>query len=193
MKHAMAAMMLALIPACSGSNFKGTSSNGSTPPAVTADAGAKELKEEPKEEDSEYKQCLLAVGGDVQSIVAVSHGDVDLSKLTPNSVLYLNVQGQAKIDLTSSEIASLKGICIAAAGQAVLTLDLNSTVSALYYYARGSASTTLNFRDQGTLAKLQTDVSGGSRLSLSGGSLSCETLKLQRAGSSQIECNGASL
>jgi hypothetical protein len=193
MKHAMAVLMLALIHACSGSNFKGASSNASTPPVATSDAGVKELKQEPKEESSEYKQCLLAVGGDVQSIVAVSHGDVDLSKLTPNSILYLNVQGQAKIDLTSSEIASLKGICIAAAGQAVLTLDLNSTVSALYYYARGTAATTLNFRDQGTLAKLQTDVSGGSRLSLLGETLACDDLKLQKNGSSQVECNGLAL
>lgn len=193
MKHAMAALVIAFLPACSGSSFKGGSSNGLTPPApAAADAGAKELTET-KEADSEYKQCLLAVGGDIQSVVAVSHGDVDVSKLTPNSVLYLTVQGQAKIDITSSELASLKGICISAAGQAALTLDLNSTVNALYYYARGTATTTLNFRDKGTLTKLQTDVSGGSRLSLQGETLACDALKLQKNGSSQVECNGASL
>ena len=194
MKQALAVLVLALLPACSGSNFKSGSPNGLTPPAPAAsDAGAKELTETKAEEDSEYKQCLLAVGGDIQSVVAVSHGDVDVSKLTPNSVLYLTVQGQAKIDITSSELASLKGICISAAGQAALTLDLNSTVSALYYYARGTATTTLNFRDKGTLAKLQTDVSGGSRLSLQGGTLACDALKLQKNGSSQVECNGAAL
>jgi hypothetical protein len=193
MKHAMAALLMILLPACSGSNFKGGSPNGLTPPPATSDAGAKELTESKEESDSEYKQCLLAVGGDIQSVVAVSHGDVDVSKLTPNSVLYLTVQGQAKIDITSSELASLKGICISAAGQAVVTLDLNSTVSALYYYARGNASTSLNFRDKGTLAKLQTDVSGGSRLSLQGETLACDALKLQKNGSSQVDCNGAAL
>jgi hypothetical protein len=192
MKHAMAALLFALVSACTGSSFKGASPEGATPPAVTSNAEPKGLQET-KEEDSEYKQCLLAVGGDVQSIVAVSHGDVDLSKLTPNSVLYLNVQGQAQIDLTSSEIASLKGICIAAAGQAAVTLDLNTTVTALYYYARGNASATLNFREQGTLTKLQTDVSGGSRLSLSGETLACDALKLQKSGSSQVQCNGSAL
>jgi hypothetical protein len=186
MKHALLACSIVLVSACSGSAFKGSSSSATTPPPAEAEAVAKEVKET-KEEDSEYKQCLLAVGGDAQSIVAVSHGDVDLGKLTPNSVLYLNVQGQAQIDLTASEISSLKGICISAAGQAILTLDLNSTITALYYYARGSAATTLNFRDKGTLTKLQTDVSGGSRLSLSG------ELKLQKSGSSQVECNGSSL
>jgi hypothetical protein len=177
------------IPACSGSSFKGGSPNGLTPPApAAADAVGKELTET-KEADSELKRCLLAVGGDIQSVVAVSHGDVDVSKLTPDSVLYLSVPGQAKIDITSSELASLKGICISAAGQAVL----NSTVNALYYYARGTATTTLNFRDKGTLTKLQTDVSGGSRLSLQGETLACDALKLQKNGSSQVECNGAAL
>jgi hypothetical protein len=192
--HALAILPLALLIACNDSGFKGKSSIAET--TAPAEVAPKEIKKEAdaKEEDSgDYKQCLLAVGGDVTSVVSVSHGDVDVSKLTPNSVLYLNVQGQAKIDLTASEISSLKGVCISAAGQAALTLDLNATVSALYYYGRGEATTTLNFREQGTLAKLQTDLAGGSRLSLSGEKLACDALKLQKAGSAKVDCNGASL
>jgi hypothetical protein len=192
-RHALAVLSIVLVTACSESGFKGKSSITETPAAAPAPKESGNVEATKEEDSGDYKQCLLAVGGDIQSVVSVSQGDVDVSQLTPNSVLYLKVQGQAKIDLTAAEISTLKGVCIEAAGQAALSLDLNATVSALYYYGRGEAITTLNFRDQGTLAKLQTDLAGASRLSLSGQNLSCDALKLDKAGSAKVDCNGAAL
>ncbi|WP_141733363.1 hypothetical protein [Oligoflexus tunisiensis] len=209
MKNAVACLLCFLLMACSNSNFSGRSesdspSNGDAKSETAPAATPQENKADPEAlptvesqpiatDSAEYKECLLAVGGDAQSVVTVTQGDVDLSQLTPNSILYLVVRGQAKIDLTAQEITTLKGVCIDAAGQAELTLDLNATVSALFYYARGDASTSLNFKETGSLLKLLTDVSGQSRLSLSGQKLVCGALQFQKAGASTVECNGVKL
>lgn len=146
-----------------------------------------------EEEDNEYKECLLAVDGDLQSIVSISQGNVDLSQVTPNSVLLLEVQGQAEIDLSAADFASLKGICIFAAGNAQIRLALNAIVATLYYYARGTASATLDFEQLGTLNHLLTDVSGASRLTLTGEQLDCAKISNAQNGAATVLCNGESI
>lgn len=147
----------------------------------------------PATEQVDGKLCLAAARGEVSSVVSLSQGDLYLSKITPNSILLLQAQGQANIDLSVQEISTLKGICIFATGEAVITLDLNATVSSMFFYGRGSATTTLDFKTTGTLAKLETDLSGQSQLNLSGQSLKCDELELVQDGYSKVQCNGQGL
>jgi predicted nucleic acid-binding Zn-ribbon protein len=187
-----------ILSSCSNSQFSAQSENSS--PAETVDAIPAKVDQQPEPENdsddtgaAELKECLLAVGGDLQSVVSISQGDVDLSQITPDSVLYLQVQGQANIDLAEEDIAQLKGVCIEATGIAEIRLDLNAVVTAMYYYARGGASASLNFRDTGQLDQLTTNVSGASSLALSGNQLVCDDIVINNGGASIVECNGASL
>ncbi|WP_141733953.1 hypothetical protein [Oligoflexus tunisiensis] len=176
--------------ACDSSDFKGSASTAATaaPPAETIDAAPAA-----PEQELESKECLLATNGDNKTTVSISHGNVDLSKITPDSVLLLEVQGQAQIDLSALQISSLKGICIYAGGGANIQLDLNTTVLSMFYRSRGNSKSKLDFGTAGTLAKLETDVSGGSQLQLTGEKLACDSLSLPYGGSSKITCNGAAL
>ncbi|MDQ3234459.1 MAG: hypothetical protein M3Q07_21870 [Pseudobdellovibrionaceae bacterium] len=193
MKRLWLVPALVLFVACDNSKFSGAQVSDASPPAPTPSENVKAPSIEAKEEDTDYKECLLATGGDATSIISVSQGNIDVSKLTPNSVLLLEVQGQALIDLSAVQITSLKGICIFAAGGAKIDLDLTTTVLAMYYHARGNSVTNMNFGGTGSLAKLETDVSGGSQLTLEGQQLTCSALKLPQSGSSRITCNGADL
>jgi len=192
MKHIVLMVCLCFFYACDNSEFSGTPATSSAP-AYQSEEQVAATETFTEVEDLENKECLLATNGDAKSVVSISQGNVDLSKITPNSVLLLEVQGQAQIDLTSAQISSLKGICIFSAGGASIQLDLNATVLAMYYYSRGNSVSKLNFGSTGTLAKLATDVSGGSQLELTGQKLACDTLKLPYGGSSRITCNGTNL
>ncbi|HYX36167.1 MAG TPA: hypothetical protein VE954_23950 [Oligoflexus sp.] len=193
MKRLWLVPALVLFVACDNSKFSGAQVSDASPPTPTPSENVKVPSIEEKEEDTDYKECLLATGGDATSIISVSQGNIDVSKLTPNSVLLLEVQGQALIDLSAVQLTSLKGICIFAAGGAKIDLDLTTTVLAMYYHARGNSVTNMNFGGTGSLAKLETDVSGGSQLTLEGQQLTCSSLKLPQSGSSRITCNGTDL
>ncbi len=177
--------------ACEGSSFRGSASVASTNPASNQSGDV--AVEAAEAVESEATECLLATGGDAKAVVSISQGNVDLSQITPNSVLLLQVQGQAQIDLSQAQIRSLKGICIFAAGGADIQLELNTSVLSMYYHSRGNSISKLNFGTSGSLSKLVTDVSGGSQLQLEGSALACDTLKLPYGGSSKITCNGAAL
>lgn len=178
--------------ACESSKFEGKLATEASPVAQDDDAVAI-AGEEGEAEIVENKDCELGAEGDLKSEVSVNHGDVDLSKVKPGSVLMLRVQGQARIDFTEEEIKSLKGICIFAAGNAQIRLNFNGAVVSMYYRSRGNSNSTLDFGTSGSLNKIVTDVSGKSQLHLIGEKLGCDALKLPAGGSSQITCKGKAL
>lgn len=185
-------LAVSVLYACDDSKFSGRQASGVTRSAQDAEPQVAPT-EKIEADDSDYRECLLATGGEAQSVVSISQGNFDTSKITPNSILVLEVQGQAQIDLSAVQISSLKGICIFAAGGANIQVDLSTTVLAMYYYSRGNSTAKLNFGGSGSLAKLTTDVSGASQLQLNGENLACSTLKLPAGGSSRTTCNGSDL
>ncbi|MFW7378963.1 MAG: hypothetical protein ACOH5I_09175 [Oligoflexus sp.] len=185
-------LILAFLFSCAESGFQSTNATGLAPQAQSENVEAEPVveTEQPEIETTEKNGCLLAVDGEEQALVSISQGNIDLSQVSPDSILFLKVQGLANIDLSAADITQIKGICIEAAGNSRIQLDLNATVSAMHYYARGSASTTFDFKQTGSLQKLITDVSGSSKLTLLGETLDCEQIEIPLGGDAIVECNG---
>lgn len=192
---------------CSGSNFSGSSSgnveaaspaeldaspdnkqaaNGSEPNIVSE--SALDLGARPTVEVT-ATQCLAALNGEATDVITLSQGEANLDNLPENSIVLLNLSGQATVDLSSTDVSKVGGICIAVKGQSNVSVDFSGFLAGIFYYSRGNAETSLNFGMDGELKALVTDVTGDSFLELTGDKLECENLALNNSGSSQATCN----
>lgn len=195
--------LLLCLTACAGSSFTGgnapnpppaqspTADEATPEPETSADAQPDEAQE--ASIDNTISLCQAALKGEETSVINLTQGDADLSDLPDDAIVLFDVTGQAEIDLTQEEVSALGGVCIAAAGQSTIKVDLSATVATFYYFARGEASTNLIFGDSGTLAELATDISGSSSLDITGDQIDCSSLEYQGGGSSVVTCNGESL
>ena len=136
---------------------------------------------------------MAAINGQTTEVIDISQGDVDVSKLPPNSIVLIDLSGQALVDLSREEVANLGGVCIKASGQADVNLDLSAVVATMFYYSRGGADTYLNFGESGTLRALATDVSGSSSLVIDGAKVACGGINYSSGGSALVTCNGINL
>ncbi|MGE0173198.1 MAG: hypothetical protein AB7T49_10445 [Oligoflexales bacterium] len=187
-------LILLLLAGCSRSAFTTKEKSKPSPEQVDEDvtksgSDSEEIVEE--EEQESIEKCAVAVGNENQDVVSVSQGDIDASEIAEGSVLLVRIQGQADINIASSEFPELSGVCLDARGEADANIVIDGNLDTLFYLGRGNADVTVDFQEAGNLANAEWDVSGSSTLSLLGAQLDCDTLTVEKSGSSQVECNGS--
>jgi len=156
-----------------------TTNTGTSTPTTTATPSG----------DIDEAKCAAILGGNLADVVKLSQSSVDLV-LQQNSIIFLDLTGQAMVNLASTTVTAIKGICIRSTGESNVNIDISFTIGAMYYYGRGSAVTNIAFKSGGKLNSLSHDISGGQSVNITGENLDCDALKLSSKGSAIVTCNG---
>ena len=165
-----------------------------------AETGEEEISEESTEDVSDEtadtekfalncSEALSLSEMEASNVVYISSQGKEDIKLTQDSIIVLNLSGQADIELDSEEIKQIKGLCINASGGSRTSIDIEFNVEEMNYYGRGNAMTTLDFEDDGTFASINVDISGTHNLNIYGEKIDCNLLNKMEAGSGLIHCD----
>lgn len=198
LKVMMAALSVLSLVACSDTDF--ASGGASSPSQKTekppvqesSDATPQAVEVKNAEVKSETQTvdmlCKEAMNGNFDQVISISQNqEVEIKE---GAVVFLDASGLANFDLNAGDVASIRGLCIEATGQAEIRIDTSLVVAEMYYYARGQAIGEISFGSTGSLAKLQTDLAGQADLTISGDLIDCGKLVSETAGNGKVECTG---
>ncbi len=113
--------------------------------------------------------------------------------LTDNSIVLLDVQGKATINLNAKDIQKIKALCVRASGEGALTIATSLNIGGVYFVGRGSSSLLVDFGKVGIMTNMAADVGGGSKLSVEGDLIACDKLTSELSGAGTILCKGKGL
>ena len=123
------------------------------------------------------------------NVVTISSQGGEEITFAPDTIVILNLSGQANIDLDSDDVELIRGLCINASGGARASIQIDFNVEEMSYFGRGNALTSLDFDDDGRFDRINVDISGTHELNIYGDAIDCSLLDSMESGGGLVHCD----